>query len=186
MPPAFAGNGQSNEGDDSSGLTTIRCNDCADKRLKKIYANGKCIELDSRKAKTQHSASQQIPVNLHGRHPRPQPARPGGAVFFFGLFAAAVRSNLEVPPAIASLLALSADVNWLQGASVLLKLASPPACCSRSVQRSTLAFVIPAYSCVILRRRLNAFVAAAVAATYGSVSAVTFIAANSFIEQQGV
>ena len=41
----------------------------------------------------------------------------------------------------------------------------------------TLAFVIPAYSYAILRTRLNAFDAAAVAATYGSVSAVTFITA---------
>ena len=49
-----------------------------------------------------------------------------------------------------------------------------------------LACVIPAYAFLILRRRLNAFDAAAVAATYGSVSAVTFITAAAFIERQGV
>jgi hypothetical protein len=38
---------------------------------------------------------------------------------------------------------------------------------------------------VILRRKLPAFDAAAVSATYGSVSAVTFIAATSFLTNQG-
>jgi hypothetical protein len=38
----------------------------------------------------------------------------------------------------------------------------------------------------VLRRRLNPFDAAAVAATYGSVSAVTFITAVSYAEQQSI
>ena len=49
-----------------------------------------------------------------------------------------------------------------------------------------LAFTIPAVAFLILRRRLNPFDCAAVAATYGSVSAVTFITAVAFAERQGL
>lgn len=48
------------------------------------------------------------------------------------------------------------------------------------------AVVVPLYSFAILRRRLGTGDAAAVAATYGSVSAVTFIAATSFLNQLGL
>lgn len=49
-----------------------------------------------------------------------------------------------------------------------------------------LACVVPIYAFFILRRRLDVNNAAAVAATYGSISAVTFIAATSFLGQLGV
>lgn len=44
------------------------------------------------------------------------------------------------------------------------------------------AVVIPLYSFFILRRRLNVYDAGAVAASYGSVSAVTFVTATLFLE----
>lgn len=112
---------------------------------------------------------------------------PAVLFFFFGLFAAAIRSNLEIPAAIAKFfsLYLLMSIGFKGGVSLAhtgftaeMVLALGAALC--------MAFVVPAYSYVILRTRLNAFDAAAVAATYGSVSAVTFIAASSFIEQQGV
>jgi hypothetical protein len=48
-----------------------------------------------------------------------------------------------------------------------------------------MALAVPAWSYAILKGRLSPFDAAAVAATYGSVSAVTFITAANFIERQG-
>ena len=48
------------------------------------------------------------------------------------------------------------------------------------------ATLIPLYSFFILRRRLSVSDAAAVAAAYGSVSAVTFVAASSFLEAQQI
>lgn len=50
----------------------------------------------------------------------------------------------------------------------------------------TLAVVIPMPGYVVLKRFLNSFDAAAVAATYGSVSAVTFVTAVQYLDNNGV
>lgn len=44
--------------------------------------------------------------------------------------------------------------------------------------------IIPAYTFFILKRKLNVFDAGAIAAAYGSVSAVTFVTAVSYLENQ--
>lgn len=49
-----------------------------------------------------------------------------------------------------------------------------------------LSSVVPLYSFMILRRKLSLADAAATAATYGSVSAVTFITATSYLTTQGI
>jgi len=46
-----------------------------------------------------------------------------------------------------------------------------------------LAIIIPIFGYWLLRRTLNTFDAAAIAATYGSVSAVTFITATQYLDQ---
>ncbi len=48
------------------------------------------------------------------------------------------------------------------------------------------AAVVPIYSFFILRLKLDVYNAAAIAATYGSISAVTFVTAGSFLERVGV
>jgi uncharacterized protein len=48
-----------------------------------------------------------------------------------------------------------------------------------------LAVVVPAIAFLVLRRRVELLDAAAIAATYGSVSAVTFIAASNYLTRQG-
>ena len=47
-----------------------------------------------------------------------------------------------------------------------------------------MAMVVPIYSFFILRIKLDTYNAAAIAAAYGSISAVTFITATSFLDQQ--
>ena len=49
-----------------------------------------------------------------------------------------------------------------------------------------IASLIPLYVFFILKRRMNISDAGAVAATYGSVSAVTFVAAVAFLESQKI
>lgn len=49
-----------------------------------------------------------------------------------------------------------------------------------------LAIIIPWIGYLLLRRKLSAFDAAAIAATYGSVSAVTFITATQYLDQFGI
>lgn len=48
----------------------------------------------------------------------------------------------------------------------------------------SIALMIPMYTFFILRRKLNVFDAGAIAAAYGSVSAVTFVTAVSYLESQ--
>lgn len=49
-----------------------------------------------------------------------------------------------------------------------------------------LAILVPIYSFFILRLRLDVYNSVAIAATYGSISAVTFITATAFLESIGV
>ncbi len=49
-----------------------------------------------------------------------------------------------------------------------------------------LSVIVPIYSFFILKRKLSVFDAGAIAAAYGSVSAVTFVAAASFLEIQNL
>jgi len=107
--------------------------------------------------------------------------------FVFGLLAGLIRSNLEIPPAIARFLSLyllmalglkggfalaHSGVTWEVGTSLAAAV--------------TLAVLVPLLSFTILRRVLSGFDALAVAATYGSVSAVTFVTAVQTLEHQGV
>jgi len=49
-----------------------------------------------------------------------------------------------------------------------------------------LACVVPIYTFFVLRTKIDTANAAAIAATYGSISAVTFIAATSFLDKLGI
>ncbi len=49
-----------------------------------------------------------------------------------------------------------------------------------------LSVIVPVYTFFILKRKLSVFDAGAIAAAYGSVSAVTFVAAASFLEIQNL
>jgi len=107
--------------------------------------------------------------------------------FAFGLLAGAIRSNLEVPQAIAKFLSLYLLVAiGLKGGAGLAEAGLPMAGVLALLAALAMALVVPAYSFLILRRRMNPFDAAATAATYGSVSAVTFIAAQQFLDRNGV
>jgi hypothetical protein len=49
-----------------------------------------------------------------------------------------------------------------------------------------LALIVPVYSFLLLKKKLGVINAGAVAAAYGSVSAVTFVTAVSFLEMEGI
>lgn len=114
-------------------------------------------------------------------------ADPAILFFFFGLFAAAVRSNLEIPPQIAKFFSLYLLMALgLKGGAELAQHGLSPEALVVLALALLMAALVPSYSFLILRRRLGAYDAAATAATYGSVSAVTFIAASNFLIRQGV
>ncbi|NSL55683.1 sodium-dependent bicarbonate transport family permease [Uliginosibacterium aquaticum] len=107
--------------------------------------------------------------------------------FAFGLLAGAVRSNLEIPPQIARflslylLMALGLKGGFALAASGLTSEVATSLACAVA-----LAFIVPACGYLLLRRYLPGFDAAAIAATYGSVSAVSFITAIQYLETNGV
>lgn len=107
--------------------------------------------------------------------------------FFLGMIACFVGSDLEVPQPLPKFFSLylllsigfkggvelahsgfTGQVAWTLGAAMAM------------------AVAVPAWTFFVLWRKLDVFNAAAVAATYGSISAVTFIAATSFLGQLGL
>ena len=107
--------------------------------------------------------------------------------FVFGLLAGLIKSNLEIPPSISRFLSLYLLMALgLKGGFALAKSGFTSEVLISLGAALGLAVVIPVLGYLLLRRFLNGFDAAAVAATYGSVSAVTFITATQYLESQGV
>lgn len=103
--------------------------------------------------------------------------------FFLGMIAVWVKSDLEIPKALSKFFSLyllldigfhggyelhhsgfSWNIFWVLGVCFLM------------------ASLVPLYSFFILRRKFNVANSAAIAATFGSISAVTFITSIAFLE----
>ena len=107
--------------------------------------------------------------------------------FVFGILAGALKSNLEIPPQISRFLALYLLMALgLKGGFALAKSGLTSEVTISLACAVALAVFIPAIGYVLLRRFLSGFDAAAIAATYGSVSAVTFITATQYLESRGL
>ena len=107
--------------------------------------------------------------------------------FFLGIFAALVRSNLEIPAPIAKFLSLYLLMAIGIKGGVALSVSGIHLQMMVGLAIALfMAFLVPLYTFPLLRRKLDGFNAAAIAATYGSVSAVTFIAAGQFLDNHGV
>jgi len=107
--------------------------------------------------------------------------------FVFGLVAGTLRSNLEIPPPIARFLSLYLLMALgLKGGFALAESGVTGEVASSLGLAIVLALVVPAIGYTLLRRRLSPFDAAAIAATYGSVSAVTFITAVQVLDNRGI
>jgi hypothetical protein len=106
--------------------------------------------------------------------------------FIFGVLAGSLRSNLEIPPAISKFLSLYLLMALgLKGGFALAKSGLSYDILLSLGAAITMAFVVPTLGWLFLRRRVAGFDAAAVAAAYGSVSAVTFVTAMQYLEGQG-
>jgi len=104
--------------------------------------------------------------------------------FIFGVFAGAVKSNLEIPQPISRFLSLYLLMALgLKGGFALHKSGFTTEIALSLGLAVFLAILIPLIGYRILRTKLNTFDAAAIAATYGSVSAVTFITATQYLDQ---
>jgi hypothetical protein len=107
--------------------------------------------------------------------------------FFFGAFAAAIRSNLDIPAPIAKFFSLYLLIAIGFKGGVALNASGFTTEAMVGIGAALLmALLVPAYSFLILKGRGSPYDAAAIAATYGSISAVTFIAAQQFLTRNGV
>ena len=107
--------------------------------------------------------------------------------FVFGVFAGLVKSNLENPPAISRFLSLYLLMALgLKGGFALAHSGLTVEVATGLSLAVILAVLVPLLSYSVLSRFLSGFDAAAVAATYGSVSAVTFITAIGHLENQDI
>lgn len=110
---------------------------------------------------------------------------PAFLFFILGVIAVKLKSDLEIPPNSSKFISLyllfsigfkggqelshesfSSEIAWSMLFGVMVSL------------------LIPAYTFFILKRKLNIYDAGAIAAAYGSVSAVTFVSAVSYLDIQ--
>jgi len=107
--------------------------------------------------------------------------------FVFGMLAGSLKSNLEIPPQISRFLSLYLLMALgLKGGFALAKSGLTADVLISLGAALAMAILVPVLGYLMLRRFLNGFDAAAVAATYGSVSAVTFITAVQYLDTHGI
>ncbi len=107
--------------------------------------------------------------------------------FVFGVFAGLIKSNLEIPAPISRFLSLYLLMALgLKGGFALAQSGLTAQVATGLGLAVALAVVVPVASYLLLSRFIPRFDAAAVAATYGSVSAVTFITATAHLDAQGI
>ena len=107
--------------------------------------------------------------------------------FVFGVLAGMLRSNLQIPAPISRFLSLYLLMALgLKGGFALAQSGLTLEVAGTLGIAVLLAIVVPLLGYPLLRRLLNGYDAAALAATYGSVSAVTFITTIQFLENQQI
>jgi hypothetical protein len=107
--------------------------------------------------------------------------------FVFGILAGSLKSNLEIPPQISRFLSLYLLMALgLKGGFALAQSGLTHEVLIDLSAALGMAVLVPVLGYLVLRRFLNGFDAAAIAATYGSVSAVTFITAVQYLDNQGI
>jgi len=107
--------------------------------------------------------------------------------FVLGIIATLVKSDLEIPESSSKFIALYLLFSiGFKGGQELAHSGFTNEIVYSLLFGMVLASLIPVYTFFILKRKLGISDAGAVAATYGSVSAVTFVAAASFLEAQSI
>ena len=107
--------------------------------------------------------------------------------FCLGLLAYWVGSDLEIPQPLPKFFSLYLLLSiGFKGGVELHESGLTEAVVTTLLAAMAMAMLVPLWTFFVLRRRLDVANAAAVAATYGSVSAVTYIAATAFLSQLGI
>lgn len=107
--------------------------------------------------------------------------------FFLGALAVLVKSDLEIPQPLPKFFSLYLLLSiGFRGGVELHRGGASRYVVYTLLAAALMAAIVPLYSYFVLRLRLDVPDAAAIAATYGSISAVTFITAAAFLQRIGV
>lgn len=107
--------------------------------------------------------------------------------FLLGIVAALLKSDLEIPAPSVKFISLYLLFSiGFKGGQELCHGQPDTALIGILLFGVAVSTVIPLYAFFLLRRRLGTSNAGSIAAAYGSVSAVTFVAAAGFLEMQGL
>lgn len=107
--------------------------------------------------------------------------------FLLGIVASVVKSDLEIPSSSSKFISLYLLFSiGFKGGQELSHSHYSLEIINTLLFGLIVAGLIPLYTFFLLKRKLNIYDAGAVAASYGSVSAVTFIAGISFLEMQKI
>ena len=107
--------------------------------------------------------------------------------FFLGVLAVTLKSDLQIPQPFPKVLSLYLLFSiGLKGGAELAHSGIHREVVMGLLAAVLMAVLVPIYTFFILRRKLDASNAAAIAATYGSISAVTFLTASSYLQKMNV
>jgi hypothetical protein len=107
--------------------------------------------------------------------------------FLLGILAVRLKSDLEIPATTAKFISLYLLFSiGFKGGQELAHSAITSEIVWSCIAGLVIASAIPLYAFHLLRRWLSVYDAGAIAASFGSVSAVTFVAASSYLEAQGM
>ena len=105
--------------------------------------------------------------------------------FFLGILSVKIKSDLEIPPNTSKFISLYLLFSiGFKGGQELAKSHFTNEIVYSIIFGFSVAIIIPFYTFFILRKKLSVENSGAIAAAYGSVSAVTFVTAGSFLEIQ--
>lgn len=107
--------------------------------------------------------------------------------FVLGIIATLIKSDLQIPASSSKFISLYLlFAIGFKGGQELAHSGFTVEVVNSLLFGLVIASVIPVYTFFILKKKLNIYDAGAVASSYGSVSAVTFVAAISFLEIQKI
>jgi hypothetical protein len=107
--------------------------------------------------------------------------------FVFGVFAGLIKSNLSIPEPLTKFLSLYLLMGLgLKGGFALNESGFNTEIIITLLIAIFLAILVPILGYNFLKHRLGRYDAAAISATYGSVSAVTFITASQFLDNNSI
>lgn len=107
--------------------------------------------------------------------------------FILGIIAAGLKSDLEIPPTTVKFIAyyLLLAIGF-KGGQELAHSAWSGEMAMTLIAALFMSFLIPCVVFYVLKKKMGIWNAGAIAATYGSVSAVTFVSAIAFLDNKGV